>query len=131
MAGLKKEDKIVLETMQRALNIAEQHGVEELRREVKWRCNNQISPPGVNRNALIAIGRDLADKELKYVACSMAYTMTMDMKTPPSLVHDFLKKFNERMDIYRDDPEQFEADAMKLDADYGMQAMIKRYVEEE
>lgn len=129
--ALKKEDRIVLETMQRALRIAKEGGVEELEKEVTWRCANEISPPGVNRNVIIAIGRKIAQKELSYVACSLAYTMIFDMNTPPSMVHDFLKMYNERMEVYRVDPEQFEKDCKKIDADYGINSMIRKYVEEE
>ena len=85
----------------------------DLEKEIKWRNIHNISAT-MPRQEFIMAARGIAKKEFMLVAVSMATTLTIDMNMPPSIVKDFLKIFNDKIDLYRDNEEQFEKDATTL-----------------
>lgn len=74
MARLSKEDVARLDGLQMALEIVEKGGVDALRDEVKWRCNNRVCPP-VKKTICIRFGSraDETGKDVS-VLCYGIYT---------------------------------------------------------
>ncbi|WP_455715349.1 hypothetical protein [Anaerosporobacter sp.] len=130
MGKLTKEQKLYLEGMAHALQIAKQQGVEGLTREVNYRGANNL-PLNVKSTELTAIARMRSKEELMIIATAMADTMNTDMKLPPSVVLDFLRKFNSKVDIFRYDKVALEKTQAKLDSMYALNETIKRFNEEE
>ena len=126
---MKKTDEARLQGMELAYKIAKERGIEDLEKEIKWRGAHNVSLT-VPRQELIMISREIAKEEFMLVAVSMAMTITGDMHMPPSITKDYLTKFNDRMDLYRDDKEQFEKDTALLNSDFAMLEMVKKYTEE-
>lgn len=129
MSKMKKTDEARLQGMDLAYRIAKERGIEDLEKEIKWRNIHNISAP-IPRQEFIMAARGIAKKEFMLVAVSMAATLTIDMNMPPSIVKDFLKIFNDKIDLYRDNEEQFEKDATTLNNDFSMLEMLKQYTEE-
>lgn len=125
-----KEMEFYVNGMQHAYNVLKQGGIEELQRELQYRASNPL-PMNVSRQELTALARARAKEELMFVATSMATTLTKDIKLPPMMVKEFLVKFNDRIDVYRMDKEQYEVDQSKLDNDYLLNQMVRDYLEEE
>ena len=125
-----KEQRIYLEGMAYAYKIAKEGGMEALEREVKFRGLNNI-PLNVNADQLIAISRGRSKEELMFVATAMAETMTEYMKMPPSIIKDYLKKFNERIEEYRMDPEVFNKAQDNLNRNIGLNEMVEQYRKED
>ena len=130
MGKITKEQKLYLEGMQFALKIAKESGVDELTKEVTYRCGNQL-PLNVNRRELTLLARGQSKAELLFVATSMAETLTEHLKMPPTIIHDYLKQFNKRIEEFRADPELYESIKTKLDNDFAMTEMLKNFIEEE
>ncbi len=65
------------------------------------------------------------------VATAMADTMSLDMKLPPSVILDFLRKFNQKVDIFRYDKEALERAQEKLNSLYALNETIKKFNEED
>lgn len=126
---MNKTDEARLNGMQLALKIARERGIEDLEKEINWRCKNNISAP-FPRQEFIMAARGLAQKEFRFVAAAMGSTLTKEMNMPPSIVKDFLKHFNNRMDVYRDNEQEYEKDINMLDSDFGMKEMVRQYTEE-
>lgn len=125
-----KEQRIYLEGMAYAYKIVKEGGMEALEREVKFRGLNNI-PLNVNADQLIAISRGRSKEELMFVATAMAETMTEYMKMPPSIIKDYLKKFNERIEEYRMDPEVFNKAQDNLNRNIGLNEMVEQYRKED
>lgn len=126
---MKKTDEARLQGMELAYKIAKERGIEDLEKEIRWRGAHNVSLT-VPRQELIMVSREIAKEEFMLVAVSMAMTITGDMHMPPSIAKDYLKAFNDRMDLYRDNKEQFEKDTMLLNNDFAMLDMVKKYTEE-
>ena len=126
---MKKTDEARLQGMELAYRIAKERGIEDLEKEIRWRGVHNVSLT-VPRQELIMIAREIAKEEFMLVAVSMAMTITSDMHMPLSITKDYLTKFNDRMDLYRDDKEQFEKDVALLNNDFAMLDMVKKYTEE-
>ena len=124
---MKKTDEARLQGMELAYKIAKERGIEDLEKEIRWRGAHNVSLT-VPRQELIMVSREIAKEEFMLVAVSM--TITGDMHMPPSITKDYLTKFNERMDLYRYDKEQFEKDVTLLNNDFAMLDMVKKYTEE-
>lgn len=124
------EVQIYIQGMQHAYEVIKQSGLPELENELKYRSSNPL-PMNVSRIELTALARARAKEELMIVATAMATTLTRDMKMPPIMVMEFLRKFNNRTDVYRMDNEQLAADQDELDHNYYMNEMIKNYLEED
>lgn len=130
MAQISKEQRLYLEGMAHALQVANKDGIEGLEREVNYRGANSL-PLNVKSTELTAVARMRAQEELKIVATAMADTMANDMKLPPSIILDFLRKFNNKVDIFRYDKEKLAKTQAKLDSLYALNETIKRFNEEE
>lgn len=130
MAKITKEQKLYLEGMAYALQVAKKEGIEGLEREVSYRGANSL-PLNVKSTELTAIARMRSKEELMIVATAMADTMNSDMKLPPSVVLDFLRKFNNKVDVFRYDKAALEKTQAKLDSMYALNETLKRFNEEE
>jgi hypothetical protein len=130
MAKITKEQQLYLSGMQRALQIAKEHNIEELEKEVNYRCSYPL-PIGVSRNELTVLARAHAKEELMIVATAMADTMSSDMKLPPSVILDYLRKFNKKVDLFRYDKDSLQKSQLKLDSMYALNETIRRFNNEE
>lgn len=104
MARLTKEQSAYLMAMQRALDIVKSKGVEELEKEVNFRCNNRL-PLNVSPDELTEIARLRVHDELMCVSTALATALTDGLKLAPSYITEFLIIFNQLVDVYRADPE--------------------------
>lgn len=130
MARLSKEDVARLDGLQMALEIVEKGGVDALRDEVKWRCNNRVCPP-VKKQYVLGLVAELTKPEKMFLSCATAYTLTYEMNMPPSMIKKYLTIMNARMDAYRMDKNEFEKDCSKLDSDSVMMDVAREWLEEE
>lgn len=130
MAKITKEQKLYLAGMQAALEIVKKCSVEELEKEVNYRCNYPV-PVGINRRELTDLARMKSRAELMYLATAMADTMTNYLHMPPMVIHSYLKQFNKRIIEFREDPELYEKVQLDLDSDTAMIDMLKEFVEED
>ena len=130
MGLIKKEKRAYLEGMQFAVKIASLYGIEYASKEVKIRSNNIDMPLNVCSNEITAAARKRSKEELSIIATAMADTMVVDMKLPPSVIVDFLLKFNNKCDLYREDKEAFEKAMKKLDNQYSLNDAVRKFMEE-
>ena len=65
------------------------------------------------------------------VATASASTLAEHIKMPPSMVMSYLKEFNNRVDLYRANPEEFAAAQKRLDRNIGLNEVCKSYVMED
>jgi hypothetical protein len=130
MAKINKEQRLYLDGMAFAYKIAAQQGIDSLEKEIKFRGMNNV-PLNVNRYELTQIARERAKEELIVVATALAETVTQDMKLPPSVAMDFLKKFNDKVGVFRYDAEALGKAQAKLDSMYALNEMVKQFNEEE
>ena len=128
MANLNKNQRWYLEGMQHALAVAQREGIEELEKEVAYRTGN-VLPRNVSRTELTAVARGRAKEELMFVATAMATTLTDHIKMPPLVITDYLKHFNELIELYRIDKRRFESDQQRLDRNYAVNAACKQFLE--
>lgn len=115
--------------MEHALEVAKKHGVEELEREVRYRQSMPV-PLNINRQEFIAGTRAFASRELMVVATAMADAITNYLKLPPSVTLDYLRAFNDRVEEFHKDPALYERTKAKLNTDYGMAEICKKFIEE-
>ncbi len=125
-----KEQRIYLEGMAFAAKVAKERGLDGLEAEMKFRGANN-APLNVSMHELTAVARGRAKDELLFVATAMAETMVEDMKTPPSIVREFLAQFNARVEIYRMEPEEFRKAYGKLCRNVGLNEACRTFLEEE
>ena len=125
-----KDMQFYTQGMQHALKVIKDCGIEELERELKYRASNPL-PMNVSRQELTALARIRAKEELMIVATAMATTIAEDLHMPPIIVKEFLRKFNDRTDVYRMDKDKLKEDEKKLDSNYFMNKICKDYLEEE
>lgn len=125
-----KDQQIYLMGMEHALKVAKEYGVDELEREVRYRSINPL-PLNVSRLELTTLARLRASEELMFVAVSMSKTLIDHMKMPPSVIIDYLRYFNDMVDVYRMNPEQFKADQDKLAKNHVMNEMCKSFLKED
>ncbi len=130
MAIKSKEQRLYLDGMAFALRIAKSGGIETLEREISYRGIHD-APLNISQSELTAVARIRAKDELMIVATAMADTMSLDMKLPPSVILDFLRKFNQKVDIFRYDKEALEKAQEKLNSLYALNETIKKFNEEE
>lgn len=129
MAKISKEQKIYLEGMAFAAKIASERGLEALKQEIKFRgLNNSVL--NVSREELVAAARGRSRAELMFVATAMADTMSYFLKLPPSVMKDYLYEFNERIERYRMDEEEFKAAQDRLARDIGLNAICAAFNED-
>lgn len=130
MSKISKEQRLYLDGMSFALRIAKDGGVEALEREVNYRGIHE-APLNISQAELTAVARIKAKEELMVVATALAETVTQDMKLPPSVAVDFLKKFNTKVDIFRYDSDALGKAQEKLNSMYALNEMVKKFNEED
>lgn len=130
MARISKEQQIHLDGMGFAYRIAKSEGVEALEKEMKWRGVHDM-PLNVNHRELTQLARIRAKDELRILSMAMAETMSVDMKLPPSVIVDFLRKFNARIELYRYDKPAMEQAQHRLDSMYSLNETLKKFIEED
>lgn len=124
-----KEMEFYLQGMQHAVKVIQDSGIEELKRELKYRASKPL-PMNVSRKELTAVARIRAKEELMIIATAMATTLTYYMKMPPSVIKDYLDHFNTLIDAYRIDDEKLKIDQERLDKNYMMNQMLREYLNE-
>lgn len=112
--------------MEFALKIAKEQGVSYLESEVRSRSKYDL-PLNVSRGELIATAREYMQVELDSISTAICWTVTKELKLPPSMVYKFLTAFNERIDVYREDKELMGKDQKLLDRDGALQAVCKKF----
>ena len=115
--------------MEHALRVVQIQGVEALEREVRFR-NKHPMPLNVSHKELRQATRLYAKDELMLVATSMADTISNDLNLPPSMCLEFLRKFNEKIDIFLADEDAYKAARDKLNQNFALNEVCKRYVNE-
>ena len=124
-----KEQQIYLQALEHALKIAQDNGIEELEREVRYRSQRKV-PLNVSRQELIACAREFAHEELYIIATAMAKTLAEHVKLPMSMLKDYLKHFNDLVAVYHADNDKYKADQKELSVDYRLNEMCREYTEE-
>lgn len=118
-----KEDRFYNCGLARAYELVKAGGIECLEAEIRKRGAYNV-PVNANSYQLKKAAREHCEIELRVVATAMADTMENDMMLPPSVLADFLKKFNDKCELFRDNPEQFEATKKRLDEAYALDRTI-------
>lgn len=130
MAKQNKEQQLYLQAMEHALKVAKDKGIEELEKEVRYRSAHPV-PLNVNHKELIALARECFETEFRVVAVAMAITLSDYIKMPPTIIVDYLKHFNDMVEIYRTDNERYEADVDRLNSDFKMNEILNLYLKED
>jgi hypothetical protein len=130
MARINKEQQLHLDGMAHAFRVAKNEGLEALEQEIKRRGIEEL-PLNVSNKELTAIARIRSKEELMIIATAMAETMCGDMKMPPSIISDYLRKFNQKVDLYRNDKEALKKAQARLDSLYAFNEAVKKFNEEE
>lgn len=118
-----KEDRFYNCGLSRAYELVKAGGIECLEAEMRKRGAYNI-PANTNSYQLKKAAREHCQTELMIVATAMADTMENDMMLPPSVLADFLKKFNDKCDRFRDNPEEWEQAKQRLDEAYALNRTI-------
>ena len=100
-------------------------GVQLLEQELKQRGIKDM-PPNVPIYLVHKAAREYCKDELMIVATAMADTIAYDMKLPPSVVVDFLRKFNEKCDQFRMDVELYESVQKRLSDEYALNKVVEK-----
>jgi len=130
MAKITKEQRLHLDGRAFAFRIVKSGGIEALEKEIARRGIEDM-PLNVSQRELTQLARIRAKEELIVVATALAETVTQDMKLPPSVAMDFLKKFNQKVDVFRYDVDALRKAQDKLDSMYALNEMVKKFNEEE
>lgn len=130
MAKINKEQRLHLDGMSFALRVAKNGGVEELEREINYRGLHD-APLNISQAELTQVARIRAKEELMIVATALAETVTQDMKLPPSVAMEFLRKFNDKVDVFRYDQDALRKAQAKLDSMYALNEMVKKFNKED
>ncbi len=130
MGKISKEQQLYIDGMSFALRIAKAGGVEALEKEIQKRGIEDL-PLNINHRELTAIARGKAREELIVVATALADTVSRDMKLPPSIVADFLRKFNSKVELFRESKEEMERVQLKLDSMSSLVETIRKFNEED
>lgn len=130
MANFNKERRAYNDGMAFALRVVEQSGIEGLKNELKLRGISEL-PLNVSAAELTAVARIRAKEELLMVATASASTLAEHIKMPPSKVKEYLKEFNNRVDLYRVNPEEYAAAQERLNRNIGLNEVCKSYTMED
>lgn len=128
--GQNRDQRFYNDGLARALDLVKAGGVELLEQELKQRGIKDL-PPNVPVYLVHKAARQYCQDELQIVATAMADTIAYDMQLPPSVVIDFLRKFNNKCDLFRMDAEKHEAARKRLDEEYAMNMIINKFNKEE
>lgn len=130
MANFNKERRAYNDGMAHALKIVQQSGIKGLEEELKLRGIKDL-PLNVSATELTAVARIRAKEELMMVATASASTLAEHIKMPPSMVLTYLKEFNNRVDLYRGNPEEYAAAQERLNRNIGLNEVCKSYTMED
>ena len=100
--GQNRDQRFYNDGLARALDLVKAGGVQLLEQELKQRDIKDL-PPNVPVYLMHKVAREYCKDELMIVATAMADTIAYDMHLPPSVVVDFLSKFNNKCDLFRMD----------------------------
>lgn len=129
MAKLSKEQRAYMDGMAHALKIAKEDGLDGLEKEISFR-GIQGTPLNVSSKELIVCAREFAKEELHYMSTASAITMTEDLRLPLAVVKEYLTAFNNKVQEYRYNPQQYEEDNKKLNRSLGLNQICKEFMEE-
>lgn len=130
MGNFNKERRAYNDGMAFALRVVQQSGIEGLEQELKLRGIKDL-PLNVSSTELTAVARIRAQEELLMVATASASTLAEHIKMPPSTVMSYLKEFNNRVDLYRGNPEEYAAAQERLNRNIGLNEVCKSYAMED
>jgi len=130
VAKLSKEQRAYMDGMAHALRIAKEDGCEQLEKELQFR-GIVNTPLNVSSKELIACAREYAKSELMFMATAAAMTLQKDLALPLVVVKEYVTAFNNRVQEYRYNPEQYEKDCDKLNKSLGLNEICKEYMEEQ
>lgn len=128
--GQNRDQRFYNDGLARALDLVKAGGVELLEQELKQRGIKDL-PPNVPVYLVHKAARAYCKDELMIVATAVADTIAYDMQFPPSVVVDFLRKFNNKCDRFRMDAELYESVQRKLDNEYALNKVIEKFNKEE
>ena len=120
--AIKLDKDAYLYGMQHAYEIMQKfkgQGMRALEQELKVRTGGMKLPAAVDFCVVNQVARDLMKPELQTISVAMSWALEKGLKLPPSRIAIFLDHFNDKIDIYRADPEQKELDARILDQSWG------------
>lgn len=130
MAKLSKEQRAYMDGMSHALRIAKEDGCEQLEKELQFR-GTVNTPLNVSSKELIECAREYAKSELMFMATAAAMTLQKDLALPLVVIKEYLTAFNNRVQEYRYNQEQYEKDCDKLNKSLGLNEICKEYMEEQ
>jgi len=122
MAKVRLDKDAYLYGMQHAYNILKEFkgdGMKALEQELKARTGGMNLPAAVDFCVVTQVARDQIKPELQTISVAMAWALEKGLKLPSSRIAIFLDHFNDRIDIYRTDPERKELDSRILDQSWG------------
>ena len=131
--GMNRDMRFYNDGLARAYEIVKSMGIEGLEAEIRKRGAYSI-PANTNSYQVRNAAREYCSTELMIVATAMATTLELDMMLPPSSLAEFLYKFNEKCDTFRDNPEKFQEAQERLTRQYSLNKTVelfnKKYEEE-
>lgn len=127
--GQNRDQRFYNDGLARALDLIKAGGVQLLEQELKQRGIKDM-PPNVPIYLVHKAAREYCKDELMIVATAMADTIAYDMKLPPSVVVDFLRKFNEKCDQFRMDVELYESVQKRLSDEYALNKVVEKFNKE-
>ena len=130
MARLSKEQRAYMDGMVHALKIVKEDGIDGLEKEIRFRGIIN-TPLKVSSKELVACARAYSKKELLFMATAAAMTLTKELMLPFASVKEYLTAFNNRIQEYRYNQQQYEEDCKKLNRSVGLNEICKEYMEEE
>lgn len=127
--GQNRDQRFYNDGLARALDLIKAGGVQLLEQELKQRGIKDM-PPNVPIYLVHKAAREYCKDELMIVATAMADTIAYDMKLPPSVVVDFLRKFNEKCDQFRMDVGLYESVQKRLIDEYALNKVVEKFNKE-
>ncbi len=127
--GQNRDQRFYNDGLARALDLIKAGGVQLLEQELKQRGIKDM-PPNVPIYLVHKAAREYCKDELMIVATAMADTIAYDMKLPPSVVVDFLRKFNEKCDQFRMDVGLYESVQKRLSDEYALNKVVEKFNKE-
>lgn len=94
-------------------------GRRALEREIKARTGGMKLPANIDLCMLTEMARKQVEPELQCVSVAMAWALEKGLKLPSTRIAKFLEVFNDKIDVYRAEPEQMHMDERILDQSWG------------
>lgn len=127
-----KERKLYLDALMSARNIIAISGVQGLEREIirqqKDMGNAQVTSRFYSQHEKTAMCRAGMEEELKVLAASIAATLNYEMNMPMSMILEFLEKWNEKISLYRSDPDELRKAEERLSKDHMVTVYCSEYL---